>query len=241
MKKIITGKLLKLMFLSLVLLPMTSCDYLRKMERRATSINTYEKVALNFSKRNRELKAEISRLRFEIQTLKSENSFLSIKLEKKKKTGARKIASIGYKPPKNDLVRFDIYKWKADQVLAVAESEFKKKNFERSAQFFQAFIEEFPGHKMINDQLLFQAGVASFESKKHNDWSLMNLQRLVREYPVSKYYRGAKLWMALTKLRQGDRNEFFETVEEFRKKYRNTSEWKILSAHYEEILQKYKR
>jgi len=47
--------------------------------------------------------------------------------------------------------------------------------------------------------------------------------------------------MALTYLQLGDDQKFFTTVEEFRKKYRNTEEWKVLSPHYEKIVQKFKR
>ena len=58
------------------------------------------------------------------------------------------------------------------------------------------------------------------------------------KYPTSSYYRSAKLWVALTHMKLGDKQKFFATVEEFRKKYRNTNEWKILSAYYEKIEEK---
>ena len=44
----------------------------------------------------------------------------------------------------------------------------------------------------------------------------------------------------MTHLKLGDEQAFFNTAEEFRKKYRNTPEWNILSGHYEKIVQKYK-
>jgi len=39
-------------------------------------------------------------------------------------------------------------------------------------------------------------------------------------------------------MKLGEKQKFFATVEEFRKKYRNTNEWKILSTYYEKIEEK---
>ncbi len=226
----------------------SSCEQWDHLEAKAERINRYENVSLHLSKENRNLKSEISRYRAEIQTLKSEKSYLKIQLEKyqdksarsSSKGSSRKIASIAPVNAKKDLVKFDIYKWTPSQVQAMAQKEFESKNYEKSAQFFKTFSTRFPGHKSIDDQFLFQAGVASFESRKHPKWTIEHLDQLVKAYPTSKYYRGAKLWMALTYLQLGDDQKFFSTVEEFRKKYRNTEEWKILSPHYEKIVQKYK-
>ena len=38
-----------------------------------------------------------------------------------------------------------------------------------------------------------------------------------------------------TTLRKGEKKKFFNVVEEFRKKYRNTKEWELISGHYYEI------
>ena len=234
----------------LSLFSLTSCEYWENLQAKATKINRYEKVSLHLARENRDLKAEISRLRSDIQTLKSEKSYLQIKLDKyedkqvAKLEGSeqsRTIASVAPIDPSKDLVKYDVYKWTPSQVLAMAEKEFENKNFEKSAQFFMTFQEKFPKHEQINDHFLFQAGVASFESGKHPEWTLHHLENLVRAYPTSKYYRGAKLWMALTYLQLGEEQKFFNTVEEFRKKYRNTEEWKVLSPHYEKIVQKFKR
>jgi outer membrane protein assembly factor BamD (BamD/ComL family) len=92
----------------------------------------------------------------------------------------------------------------------------------------------------MDDSVLFQSGVASYESDKYHDWAIEHLDRLTKEYPNSNYFRGAKLWSALTKLKVGMKKDFFATVEEFRLKYRNTTEWKILSVHYEKIASKYR-
>lgn len=231
--------LMKKLILLFFLISLTSCDFVRKVETKAKKVNNYERVSLNLAKENRELMAEINSLKFEIQSLKSENNFLALQLEKKKERG-RGIASVPA-DASNDLVKHKVYDWTPEQLLAVAEKEFDNKNFDKSAQFFKTFLDTFPKHKQIDDQLLFQAGVASYESGKYHDWTLNILSKLMNDYPTSKFYRGAKLWVALTNLKQGKTQQFYNTVEEFRKKYRNTPEWKILRNHYEKIRQKYKK
>ncbi|MBL6988848.1 MAG: hypothetical protein ISR65_03685 [Bacteriovoracaceae bacterium] len=223
---------------ALVLL--TSCNFMNRLEQKAASVSNYERAALTLAKENRQLKAQIGQLKYEIQLIKSKNDYLAIKLDRKKTTG-RKIASISSVAPKDDLVKFNVYKWTPAQLMSMAHIEYAKKNFEKSAQYYKTFVDNFPGHASIDDEYLFQAGLAAFESGKHQEWSMYFFNRLIVEYPISKYYRAAKLWRALSYLREGDKDKFFQTVEEFRKKYRNTDEWKIISAHYEEILQKYKR
>ena len=155
----------------------------------------------------------------------------------KSKGHSRGIASVV--PVGEDLVEQSVYKWTPEQLLATADKEFSQKRYEKAAQFYETLVKNYPESQEISEQVLFQAGLASFEAGKH-DWTMENMQTLVKKYPQSKFYRGAKLWMALTNLKLGKKKEFFETVEEFRKKYRNTTEWTILSAHYENIMQKYK-
>jgi TolA-binding protein len=242
------NRTMKTLFLICGLASMVSCEKWDQLEAKAERINRYENVSLHLARENRDLKAEMTRLRSDIQTLKSEKNYLQIKLDKyEQKTAAaspkadRKIASVAPVKPQNDLVKFDVYKWTPTQVLSMAEKEFENKNFEKSAQFFTSFRENFPSHEEIDDHFLFQAGVAAFESGDHPEWTLHHLETLVKAYPTSQYYRGAKLWMALTYLQLGDEQKFFTTVEEFRKKYRNTEEWKVLSPHYEKIVQKFKK
>lgn len=220
----------------------TGCDLASHLEHRARVINNYEKTSLLLAKENRELRAEIDRLQYELETLKSKNDYLQIKLDELegKKVEGRTLASVSPVSPENDLVKFDTYKWKPDQLLAMADKAFADKEYEKSAQFFHAYILNFPKHEALDDKTLFQAGVAAYESGQHPDWTLTHLGRLVERYPTSKFYRGAKLWTALTNLKMGHKDQFFVTVEEFRKKYRNTPEWKILSAHYEKIVQEFK-
>ncbi len=235
----------RIILLSVVLLS-TSCaklnekvTYLKQLNHKAEVINNYEKVALNLAKRNRDLEIEVSELKFELQKLKTKNSYLAMQMDKeeKPKEPSRSIASVV--PAGEDLVEQKIYKWTPEQLLATADKEFEGKHYEKAAQFYQTMLTNYPESKEIDENFLFQSGLASFEAGKH-DWTMNSMQTLVKKYPSSKYYRGAKLWMALTNLKLGKKKEFFNTVEEFRKKYRNTQEWTILSAHYENIMQKYK-
>ena len=66
------------------------------------------------------------------------------------------------------------------------------------------------------------------------------LKELIDKFPTSKYFRSAKLWRGLSFHKLGKDEEFFKVVDEFRLKYRNTSEWEILRDHYDEIRRKYK-
>ncbi len=224
--------------LAVVMLVGSSCKMVARLEDRAEQINRYENVALTLSKENRELRAEIDRLKFEIQTLKGKNQFLELELAEGK-PATRVPASIPAFQVKEDLVQFNVYKWKADDLLTVAEKEFGK-NHERSAQFYQAVSVYYPQHHKMDDKYHFKAGISAYESGAHTDWALQHMQTVVEKYPASEFYRGAKLWIAMAHLKMGDEARFFETAEEFRKKYRNTPEWKILSGHYEKIVQKYK-
>ena len=233
---------MKLLGLLTFILLFTSCDLVKHYEERARVINQFEDKALKLSKNNRNLKLDIQSQLAIINQLKSKNHYLQVQLDKLKnpsKSKVRKIASVSNL--KNDLVKFDIYKWTPDEVLAVAEKEFLRKEYEKSAQYFQAFADYYKTDKKYTDSFLFQAGVASFESGKYYNWSIDHFTKLVELYPTSKFLRGAKLWRALAYLKTNQGEKFFESAEEFRKKYRNTSEWKILSPHYEKVVQRYKK
>ncbi len=214
---------------------------MQKVESKAKRINKYEKVALHLSKENRDLKSQINALEYQIQQLKSKVSYLKLKI-KEGKGGSRKIASIDYRPVfKDDMVKFSTYRWSAKQLKSVADSAFKNKEYKKSAQYYYSLIKHYPHDKSIQDELLFKAGLAAYESKEYYDQTIELLSKIVSDYPTSRYYRGAKLWLSLAKLKKGDKDFFFKTVEEFRKKYRNTAEWKIISRHYYEIVRKYKK
>ncbi len=231
---------LKIVFLVGISFSLASCDLANRVSDRAREINNFEKAAYSLAKENRELKNEITELKFKNQSLKSQISFLNIQLDKGKgnKVEMRGLASPP--PVENDLVKFSVYKWSSDQMIKIADKAYKEKDYERSAQFLNSLIVNYPKSSKVDDQILFQAGISSFESGKHYDWTLKHLNKLIEEFPESKFYRGAKLWVGLTHLKLGDKAAFFRTVEEFRKKYRNTKEWDILSVRYESLIQKYK-
>ncbi len=197
----------------------------------------YEQKALSLAKENRVLNARLSDLQYKISGLESKNKFLSAQMKNggaSAATGDRAIASIP-KTNAQDLVSYEIYKWTPEKLLAIGEKELHYKNYEKSAQFYNELIHRFPKHELVSDRVLFGAGVAAFETGKRYDWSEKHLGHLVKKYPKSEFYRGAKLWLALAQYNQGEHQKFMATVEEFRLKYRNTEEWKILSRHYEEI------
>lgn len=234
----------KYALLAPILLMTSSCDLMTRVEHKAQEINKLEDRVVGLVIENRELQNEIDRLTFQVSQMEAQAKFMQASLEgsqSSKKSAARAIASVAsFAPGDEDHVKYDIYQWTPDQIQAIARTEFKNKNYEKAAQFYQAFAMNFPGHSDLNDAFLFNAGVAAYESGRYHQWTLDHLSKLVHEHPTSRYYRGAKLWMALTHLKMGDRDQFFETVEEFRKKYRNTPEWNILSAHYEKIVQEFK-
>lgn len=153
---------------------------------------------------------------------------------------ARSIASV--KPValvvKKDLVEFKTYKWSADDMMKMADKEFKDKNFEKAAQFYTSLVNYYPEYKHLDDEFYFKAGISSYESGEHHEWTLKHFSVLMDKWPTSQYFRSAKLWVALTHMKMGDKKKFFATVEEFRKKYRNTNEWTILSSYYEKIEEK---
>lgn len=206
---------------------------------RARTVHNYEFKALKLSKKIRMLEKENNNLKATIQKLKAEKEHLILSQGKSLGT-KRNIASI----PRNiadDLVQFDVYKWSAEKLLGVGEKELKFKNYKKSAQFFNSLIENYPKNNIINDTVLFKAGVSAFESKEYLDWSINHFSSIVNKYPKSKYYRGAKLWLAISEYKKGNEKFFMETVEEFRMKYRNTNEWKILAKYYEDLALKHSK
>jgi TolA-binding protein len=233
---------------------------LHAIEHKAALMNRYEIVSLKLAKENRELGAQIKRLEFEIVKLKQDKFYF----EAKNKTGhepavvthgeahgdlhgnehaERSIASVHpvespvHKSSK-DFVEFKTYKWHADDMQKIADKEFKEKHFEKAAQFYSGLAESYPHYKGLSDEFYFKAGISAFESGEHHDWTIHHFESLMTKFPTSQYFRSAKLWIALTHMKMGEKKKFFATVEEFRKKYRNTAEWKILSSYYEKIEEK---
>ena len=201
----------------------------------------YEQKSIALARENRLLKAQLSDMQYQVSQLESKNRYLTAQFESKSKVGPeRSIASIP-KPSASDLVAYEVYKWTPEKLLAIGEKELHFKNYEKSAQFYHELISRFPEHELVSDRVLFGAGVAAFETGKRFDWTEKHLSRLVSQHPKSEFYRGAKLWLALAQYNQGEHQKFLATVEEFRLKYRNTEEWKILSRYYEDISYKIKK
>lgn len=196
----------------------------------------HEKAALQLAQENRVLKAKMADMEHKIGLLETQNSALTAKV---KDGAARSIASVP-KTQDEDHVNYDVYRWSPEKLLAIGEKELHFKNYKKSAQYYNELIKRFPEHKIVSDKTLFGAGIASYEAKQ-NEWAIQHLGTLMKKYPKSGFYRGAKLWTAMAQYQTGDHRKFASTVEEFRLKYRNTDEWKILSKYYEDINYKFKK
>lgn len=211
------------------------------VQKTADTVHRYEYKSLELSKKLRLMQKENERLKSEVAQLKAEKEHLAMNSTSKvERSQKREIASIPTKDV-NDMVHFELYKWSAEKLLGVGAQALHFKKFDKSAQYYNALIKHYPESKMIDDKIFFEAGIAAYESGKHYDWAQNHFNQIVRNYPKSKYYRGAKLWLALSHFYQGNQKGFIETVDEFRKKYRNTKEWKVLSKYYEELNYKYKQ
>lgn len=208
-----------------------------EFKKTANTVHNYEYKSLELSKKLRSANKVNESLRAQITRLRSEKEHLELNAKGKPH---RTIASIPKKQA-NDLVNFKLYKWDAEKLLGVGEKELHFKNYNKSAQFYNTLIVKYPHHKTISDKVLFEAGVAAYESKKHYDWAETHFKTIVKNHPKSKFYRGAKLWLALSYFYQGEQDKFVDTVDEFRKKYRNTKEWKVLSQYYEDLNYNYKK
>lgn len=183
----------------------------------------------------RKLEFENIELKSEILKLKAKNEHLAL-TNLSKRNRSRTIASVD-----GDLVQFDVYQWSDQKLLDIAEQSLHFKKFEKSAQFYNALQVHYPNSKLVNAEVLFNYGVASFESRSHYDWAENSFQKIVQDFPASKYSRGSKLWLALAYHKSGKTGRFMASVDEFRMKYRNSKEWKVLSRYYEDIAYKFKK
>jgi tetratricopeptide (TPR) repeat protein len=214
-----------------ILLLLSSCGPSKRWFKRIEEVNNYEKVALNLAKENRLLKLKMTDLQNEIQKLKLANKYASVS----SKVGPhRKISSVD---EGKDLVRFKEYNWTSEELLFVAEVEYERNDYEKSAQFFHALLKYYPKFEKINDKLVYDAALSSFQSGHYN-WSKNYFQKLIKDYPNSGFYLSAKLWKALTLYKLGKKKTFRLKLQEFKELYKNTPEWKILSKHYEKIRKK---
>jgi outer membrane protein assembly factor BamD (BamD/ComL family) len=234
-------------FLLLLMFNFVSCNFIDKMAVRAEKINNFERVSLKLAQKNRLLQAKINQLEFQLEKSRARSEFLALQVKHPKKSvssvvKSRTPASIkGGVDSKSDLVKQETYQWSDTQLKAAAIREYEQKNFEKAAQFFQILVRDFPNSGELTDQTLFQAGISAYHSGKHYDWSISTMDSLAAKYPESNYYLSAKAWSALAYLQRGDEDTFWKVVEEFRKKYRNTVEWKLMSKHYDRLATKYQR
>lgn len=237
-------KLIPLMGLLALTPVFTSCDLAGRVESVAAHYNQLEDEVIALRHQNIEQKATINQLRSELVKMQNDNKLLEMQIAKTQTSSkGRAIASIAPELPvgEEDYVKFHVYHWKVEQLHAMAMDEFKKKNYNKAAQYYRAMSLHYPQSPLTKtDEYLFEAGIAAFEAAKYPEWVEANLNQILNEHPTSKYYRGAKVWLGLNHLRAGRSDKFLEMAEEFRKKYRNTPEWALLSVHYEKIIQDHK-
>lgn len=205
----------------------------------ADNVHKYEFKAKKLAMENHMLKTENTELKTKVLKLRAKNEHLALSM-KTKSSIKRKIASIAASGS-DDLVQFDVYEWSEEKLLDIAEQSFHFKKYEKAAQYFNALLKKYPNSKLLNAEVYFNAGISSFESNKHYDWAMSNFKEVVSRYPASKYSRGSKLWLALAYHKTGKTGRFMASVDEFRLKYRNSKEWKVLSRYYEDIAYKYKK
>lgn len=219
-----------------------------EVKQTASKTRNYEYKSLELAKALREERRRNALLTQEIAGLKAKHEHLLLavrgeggaKALSSQNLRSRAIASIEQKGVE-DLVDFELYRWSPEKLLGVGQQALHFKKYDKSAQFYNTLIEEYPNHPSVNDKVLFEAGLAAYESKKHFDWAAKHFAALIDKHPKSDFYRGAKLWMALAQFHQGDHENFVATVEEFRSKYRNTKEWGVLSRFYEDIAFRYSK
>ena len=185
----------------------------------------YKIAALKLARENRQLRASISDLQYQLSSLERERNFLNMKLDE-----TRGLASTDVHKPvdaDNDLVNYAAYKWDFNTLISLADKEFNSRNLKKSAQLYRTASEVFK--VSLDENSYFKAGIASFESG-YNDWSQEFFGELVSKFSRSQYFRPSKLWLALTYQRQGNKEEFEKIKAEFRLNYQNSEEWKILES-----------
>ena len=208
---------------------------------RSKVVHNYEYRALELAREIRAMKNSNQKLKEKVFSLTAENQHLRLDPEVKNKFRAsRAIASVP-KTKVEDLVQFEIYEWKPEKLLGIGRQAFHFQKWEKAAQYLNAYLKHYPNHKAIDDKVLYEAGIASYESKRHYDAAQKNFDKLMTNFPKSDHLRGAKLWSALTHFKKGDHRQFMKAVDEFRMKYRNTNEWKVLSKYYEDIAFNFQR
>ncbi len=220
----------------------TTTDIGEKFKMQARHVGEYESKALQLARENIQLKAQLSDLQFKLQSIETEKNFLQIKLGQKMSTSkGRNIASFSPADPVAEkVVKQNVFKWSPKQLSMLGDHSFKTGDYVQASYYYNTLIQEYGKDSVVNDRIYYQAGFSAYKTSKYNNLAVRYLDSMIEKYPTSAFFRKAKLWRALAWLKEGKVESFYKTVEEFRLKYRNTNEWKILSGHYEEIREKFK-
>lgn len=203
---------------------------MEQFNNKLQRIQKYQDQALLLIKENRNLAIKMSNLEYDIQKLKSQNYFQEMQITKYKDILKKQLP--GHSEDNDNL---DIYNWRPEQLVAMAETHFNKGQYADAAKFLNYFISKYKNHPLINDELIFMAGISCYKSETCLNSALNYFHIIIQKSAHSPYFRGAKLWSGIIYHKQGKKDLFLKVIEEFRKKYKNTSEWKILSAYYENI------
>lgn len=132
-----------------------------------------------------------------------------------------------------DYVKQDIYHWSAIKLTALAEREYKLKNYTASAQYGMTLVNLDSNDDQLDENFYYRLGVSCIESKYYLQEGVNALSDLVKKFPESTLVVQAKLWRGLAFHRLNNQTEFLAMLEEFKTKYRNTNEWSVLKNIYD--------
>ena len=68
----------KISILTTLMLTLSSCNFIERLEEKARVVNNYEEKSLELAYENRLLQQEIVDLKYELEQAQSENKFLSL-------------------------------------------------------------------------------------------------------------------------------------------------------------------
>ena len=200
-----------------LLLVLSACSFVEDLQKNVQKQNKIDFKRLTFAKENRELRARVIELESEL---------------KKSQLGPKRIDRF---VAAEKFQRIE-ENWNPDELLFVAEIEYEREDFEKAAHFFNGILEKFPSSKLIDDGLLFRAAKSTYESGKNYKKALKIFERIISDYPKSKYFLQAKLWISLIYSKIGEKQKLKKGLIEFQEKYQNAPEWKILEKNYEKII-----
>lgn len=190
------------------------------------------KVNQQLLQENKLLKVNNSRLR---------NDLLKVQAQAEHSLLKRQGRAIASTLNPDDVVQFEVYQWSEEKLWDLAEQSFFFKHYKKAVQYYNALAKHYPSSGLLNDEFHFHSGLASLETGTDYYSAIENFETIEKKFPDSKYFRGAKLWLALAYYKAGKEGRFLASVNEFREKYRNTKEWRVLSKYYEDIAYKYKK